>query len=162
MPAKDDGYRSHIEAYHGADDFHLHCDDDDELLGHSLRWWQSLKTLVLTVIPLVLLLGGLGETLGMIETPVGAGDTWELGENGNTVINHVSEGGSMDSATVAYIALGVAIVEGLLWALKRYIAIKADGKITLGEIVDAIEDGAEVASGIEEAVDAAVEAGESA
>jgi len=152
MP-KGDAYRHHVAEYHGHS-------DDDELLGRSLSWWQSLRTLVLTVLPIILVIGGLGETLHVIETPVGAGETWELGENGNSVINHVADGGGMDNATLAYIGLGVAIVEGLLWGLKRYIAIKADGKVTLDEIVDAIEDGAEVASDIEEAVGSVVEAGE--
>ena len=31
--------------------------DDDELMGRSLSWWQSLRTLVMTVIPIVLIIG---------------------------------------------------------------------------------------------------------
>ena len=46
--------------------------------------------------------------------------------------------------TEAYIAIAVILIGVLLWGLKKYQTMNADGKFTLDEIVDAIGEGAEV------------------
>lgn len=54
----------------------------------------------------------------------------------------------MDAA--AYVAIAIVVLGVALWGLKKYQDLKADGKITLSEVVDAIQDGADV---VEEAIE---------
>ena len=43
-----------------------------------------------------------------------------------------------------WIGIGVVVLPAVLWGLKRYLKIMADGKITLNEGIEALVDGVEV------------------
>ncbi len=63
----------------------------------------------------------------------------------------------IDTLLLAVVVLAI-LVPAVIWGLRRYQQLMADGKITLSEALDAIEDGAEIAKDAKEEIEDAIDA----
>ena len=57
------------------------------------------------------------------------------------------------------LGLGIAgiVLPTALWAYRKYMAIRADGKVTLSEVIDAVKEGASKMSDAKEQIDDEIE-----
>jgi len=136
------------------------CDHEHDLLDDAIETATKARKLAFIIVT-IFALGGTGmEAVGFVDlTPVGEGDewVWENADKPQPLVSWVM----VDEATLAvYITAGVVIVEAVIWAARRYLAIKSDGEVTVDEVIEAVADGAEVAEGVVDAVESVIEATE--
>ena len=56
-----------------------------------------------------------------------------------------------------WIGVAVAVLGLVAWALKKWKALNADGKITLDEVLDSVKEGADKAEDVKEQIEDAIE-----
>jgi hypothetical protein len=77
----------------------------------------------------------------------------------DSVISHVVGPVGMDSETLILVATALGAIAALVvWAMKRYETIMADGKVTLDEVISVLKDGEKEVDATAAAVEEAVEA----